>query len=191
MQHFGYVVPVQEETGFEAFAVICKVLKGRPTQPSFLRNGIKSRKVTGFEGHNIKVEQVLRLQEIGSDEELLKMAHHMPSVLKHRNQRKAGKQKLTAHLHQTKMSDPVYNALNEAYVFNLSLEVATVYNLCQFVDHSTNEELTSSRLRSNVLYLETKSTRYELARFTDESFKQIYRLSVVKDAHLKDNEFFA
>jgi hypothetical protein len=31
MQHFGYNVPVSEETGFEAFAVICKVLKGKPS----------------------------------------------------------------------------------------------------------------------------------------------------------------
>lgn len=61
MQHFGYVVPHQEETGFEAFAVICKVLKGKPSQQAYLRNGIKSRKVTGFEGHNLKVEQVFKL----------------------------------------------------------------------------------------------------------------------------------
>ena len=43
MQHFGYNVPYEEETGFEAFAVILKVLKGKNTPQSFLRNGIKSR----------------------------------------------------------------------------------------------------------------------------------------------------
>jgi hypothetical protein len=63
---------------------------------------------------------------------------------------------LTAHLQLTKLSDPIYNALNESFVFNLSLEVVTVYNLCQFVDGSISDELTSSRLRSHVLYLETK-----------------------------------
>ena len=35
MQHFGYFVPLDEEQGFEAFAVICKVLRGRPSQPAF------------------------------------------------------------------------------------------------------------------------------------------------------------
>jgi len=43
MQHFGYNVPYEEETGFEAFAVILKVLRGKNTPQSFLRNGIKSR----------------------------------------------------------------------------------------------------------------------------------------------------
>lgn len=56
MQHFGYPVPLDEEVGFEAFAVICKVLKGKTTQAAYMRNGIKSRKLTGFEGHNLKVE---------------------------------------------------------------------------------------------------------------------------------------
>ena len=75
MQHFsqnGFVVPMTEEEGqFEAYAVICKVLKGKPAQQCTLRNGIKSRKITGFEGHNLKVEQIVRLKTIGTDDELL------------------------------------------------------------------------------------------------------------------------
>jgi len=70
-----------------------------------------------------------------------------------------------------------------------------MYNLCHFVDQAINDQLTSSRLRNQVLYLETNSTRYELARFVDESpgssYKQIYRLAVVRDPHLQDNSFFA
>ena len=91
-----------------------------------------------------------------------------------------------------KMSDPIYNALNEAFVFNLSLEASTVYNLCHFVDQAVNEQLTSQKLRTHVLYLETRDTRYELARIIDNAgtYKQNYRLSVVKEAHLKDNDFF-
>ena len=93
------------------------------------------------------------------------------------------------------MSDPIYKALNEAYVFNMSLETSSVYNLCHFVDQAINDQLTSSRLRNQVLYLETNNIRYELARFVDDSlgssYKTIYRLAIVKDAHLKDNSFYA
>ncbi len=65
------------------------------------------------------------------------------------------------------MMDPVYKALNDAYVFNLSLELAIVYNLPRFVDPRLGTDLTSNLLRFNVLYLETNSHRYEIARFTN------------------------
>jgi hypothetical protein len=49
-------VPQEEEPGaFEAFAVICKVSKGKKLV-SYLKNGIKSRVLKDFEGHNIKIE---------------------------------------------------------------------------------------------------------------------------------------
>lgn len=69
------------------------------------------------------------------------------------------------------LANPIYKALNDAFVFNLSLEIATSFNLCSFVDNKITEELTSSRLRQHVLYLETNDTRYEIARFLDESHK--------------------
>ena len=86
--------------------------------------------------------------------------------------------------------DPVYKALNDAYVFNLSLELAIVYNLPRFVDPRIGTDVTSNMLRSNVLYLETNSKRYELSRFTNSEFSQIYRLSIVKQPHIKDDAFF-
>jgi 5-methylthioribose kinase len=88
------------------------------------------------------------------------------------------------------MMDPVYKALNNAFVFNLSLELAIVYNLPRFVDPRVGTDLTSNLLRSNVLYLETNSQRYELARFTNSEFSQIYRLSIVRQPHIKDDAFF-
>lgn len=78
------------------------------------------------------------------------------------------------------MMDPVYKALNEAYVFNLSLELAIVYNLPRFVDPRLGTDLTSNLLRFNVLYLETNANRYEIARYTNSESSQIYRLSMVK-----------
>jgi hypothetical protein len=119
------------------------------------------------------------------------MAQLMPTVIKVKNNRKAAKQKLTAHLQLVHLANPIYKALNDSFVFNLSLEIANTYNLCSFVDNKITEELTSSRLRQQVLYLETKDTRYEIARFLDESHKQIYRLSIVMEPNLKDNNFFS
>lgn len=115
----------------------------------------------------------------------------MPSVVRIKNQRKSAKQKLTAYLQLTRLADPIYNILNDAFVFSLSLEVVSVYNLCAFADHRITNDLTSSKLRSQVLYLETKTTRYEIARYTDEGHKQIYRLSIVINPHVKDNNFYA
>ena len=74
-------------------------------------------------------------------------------------------------------------------MFNLSLELATQYNLCRFVDRSSNER-TSDKLRTNVLYFETKSSRYELARFTTENYEAAYRLSEVAQPYFKDEDFF-
>ena len=54
-----------------------------------------------------------------------------------------------------RLMDPVFKALNEAYIFNLSLELAVVYNLPRFVDSKYSSDLTSNKLRSSVLYLET------------------------------------
>jgi hypothetical protein len=77
---------------------------------------------------------MFRLREIGSDEELLQMASKMPTTVQPRQLRKQQKQKLKAQLSMVKLSDPIYNALNEAYVFNLSLEACLLYDLCHFVD---------------------------------------------------------
>ena len=86
--------------------------------------------------------------------------------------------------------DPVFKSLSEAYIFNLSLEVAIVYNLPRFVDSKYSSDLTSNKLRSSVLYLETNKQRFELARFTSPEFAQIYRLCIVKEPQPKDEAFF-
>lgn len=86
---------------------------------------------------------MLKLQKIGTDDELLRMALLMPTSEKLKNQRKAAKQRLVAYLQLKRIADPIYNVLNEAFIFNLSLEVAHVYNLCAFVDHQITNDLTS------------------------------------------------
>ena len=84
----------------------------------------------------------------------------------------------------------MYRALSEAKVFNLSLEMASQYNLCRFVDKSSSER-TSDRLRTNVLYFETPKARYELAHFTNADYDAVYRLAEVSEPYFKDEAFFS
>lgn len=77
MQHSGMLrVPDEEvfDESFEAYAVIFKVLKGRNNYKSLIKNGIKSRKLDTYEGHSLKIEKIVKLDWIGSDEELYAMA---------------------------------------------------------------------------------------------------------------------
>jgi len=79
--------------------------------------------------------------------------------------------------------------MSDAKVFNLSLETATQYNLCRFVDRSPHER-TSDKLRSHILYFETKSQRYEISHSTNEDYDPVYRLAEVSDPFFKDEAFF-
>jgi hypothetical protein len=85
LQHSGMLrVPDEEvfDESFEAYAVVLKVLKGRPNYKSLIKNGIKSRKLDSYEGHSLKFEKLFRLDWIGSDEELYAMAQDMPTIYK-------------------------------------------------------------------------------------------------------------
>ena len=172
LQHTGHIkVPDEEDmTGeYEAFAVILKVLKPKNTYPAALRHGIKSRKISSYEGHTLKIESILKLDWIGSEEELLLMAQEMPTMVDKYHSIQGQKKHQKAQIALSRVPDSVYKALNDAKVFNLCLEPATKYNLCRFVDKS-REEVTSDRLRQEVLYLETPQQRFEIARFTTESY---------------------
>jgi hypothetical protein len=76
---------------FEALAVVFKVLKARNVYPSAPRNGIKSRRINGFDGHSIKIESVTRLDWIGSNEELLLAALKMPTAVSRPGSRRISK----------------------------------------------------------------------------------------------------
>lgn len=53
---------------FEAYGCVIKILKGRQAYSSKFQNGIKPRKPnTPYEGHAIKVEQVVKLRSIGTE----------------------------------------------------------------------------------------------------------------------------
>lgn len=79
MQHSGHVEVGDMEPHFEGFGCVIKVLKSKTNYTSCLRNHIRSRRASAYEGHSIKLEQVVRLNSIGSDSELLTMAAEMPT----------------------------------------------------------------------------------------------------------------
>jgi hypothetical protein len=92
----------------------------------------------------------------------------MPTVVNRMHSRHSGKQITKSIIQLTKLADPIFKALNDAVVFNMSLETSTKFSLTSFVDKSP-DDLTSSKLRNSVLYLETKSCRYELCRIVHET----------------------
>jgi hypothetical protein len=136
----------------------------------------------------LKIESVTRLDWIGSDDELLNAALRMPTDVDRPNSRRIAKQQLKAALTLQKLADRMYLTLSDSMVFNLSFEPATQYNLCRFIDKG-EDDLTCDKLRRQVLYLETKTTRYEVARFLTEDFNQKFRIAIVKDPSLKTSAF--
>lgn len=114
----------------------------------------------------------------------------MPSEIDSGILKRAKKSHLKAQIALGKASDVVYRALSDAKVFNLSLETATQYNLCRFVDRGPNER-TSDKLRDKVLYLETNSQRFEVSCKTNADYDSVYRLAEVANPYFKDEIFFS
>ena len=90
-----------------------------------MRNGVRSRKMTGFDGHSIKVESVTKLDWIGSHDELLSAALKMPTSVFQPGSRRLSKQSMKTSLTLQRLADKMYLAISEAIVFNLSCETAT------------------------------------------------------------------
>jgi len=155
-------------------AVYCRVTKGRSSYQSNLRNGIRSRKLAGFEGCSIKPEGYKMLEDLGTLEELIQMARMMPGVLPT----------------SFKKSVPINNIRvvvpPEAEVmFNLSLEPAYKFSLPAFADYGWDPALrTSNILFENALYFETEEKRYEIVKED-----ALYRLSEVLSPFEKDSFF--
>jgi hypothetical protein len=119
---------------------VFKVLKSRNTYQSQMRNSIKSRKTSTFEGHSLKIESVTRLDRIGSDDELMLAAMRMPTTVVRPGLRRLSKQDMKNSLALQRLADKMYLTLSEATVFNLSFEAVTQYNLCRIVDKGDKEE---------------------------------------------------
>lgn len=94
LQHTGWlVIPDYEtdDTSFEGYSVVLKVLRSRNQYPSQTRHHIKSRKASQYEGHSLKVESVCKLTNLGNDKELLALALKMPTEIDFEMNRRAQK----------------------------------------------------------------------------------------------------
>lgn len=143
-----------------------------------------------YEGHSIKLESVCKLDYIGSDDELLSMARKMPTETDSGIVKRAQKAHLKSQIALNRAADRVYLALSDAKVFNMSLEAASQFNLCRFVDRGPHQR-TSDKLRDKVLYLETPSQRFEISCKTNDDYDSVYKLAEVANPYFKDEAFFA
>ena len=74
------------------------------------------------------------------------MAQDMPTILSVASRRIYEKALQKAQITLAKAPENVYKALNEAVVFNLSMETSSGYNLCRFTDKS-NSDKTYDKMR--------------------------------------------
>lgn len=188
LQHSGYFkIKDLAPTNIEGVSFFYRVSKGRSTYNSSFRNGIKSKKMSNYNGHSIKPENYTLLKNLGSKAELLEMASKMPLLSEYER-----KKKISSRLSETTYSKE-YNM-----IFNCSNEMWLQYTLPAISDKGRDiKEYTSWKLKDRVLYLETNSNRYEIARnisdHTNDDYLfeeyETFRISHVNDPISKDNEY--
>lgn len=178
VHHAGLIdlsAPIPDQ--YEGIAVYLRITKGRSNYVSSYRHGIKSNKCINYEGHSVKPDKVVYMTNLGSLEELREMASRMPTDF-HR-------QRVKPSLNVHKL--PLFP--NYFLQGSLSFELWPVYSLDYLGDKGRDEySYLSTRLKSEVLYLETEGERFELSRVKEETaqgdiFAQgldKYRWSVVK-----------
>lgn len=181
IQHAGLIdltQPVSEV--YEGVAVYVRISKGRSNYVSTLKNHIRSKRCVNYEGHSIKPDKVVYLASLGTQEELREMASRMPTDF-HRQRVK-----------------PVLNMKRRSLfpgaflVTSLSFEAWSLYSLESLGEKGQNADKLTTRLRSEVMYLETETDRYELCRTEDSKSLEKYRWSCLKSPLLtKDAHFMA
>ena len=78
VQHMGYLSIKREiPKNYQGISVYFKVLKNRSSYNSSLKYGLKSMKLTNYQGHSIKPEGYSLLSSLGTTEELLDMSQRM------------------------------------------------------------------------------------------------------------------
>lgn len=187
IQHMGLINVWQDiSPSYEGIAVYTRVTKGRANYMSSIRNRIRSKKYSNYEGYSIKPEKVVYLTSLGKIEELIEMAEKMPTdYVKTR-------QKPNLNLRAMRIIP------GTIIVFDLSFEPANPYSLENFGDKGWNEaEFLSTKLKNFVVVLETFTQRFELSLVNEAQDNQIfeyqdkYRWAVVNEPLLlKDSEFY-
>ena len=188
LQHSGYFkIKDLAPTNIEGVSFYFRVSKGRTTYNSSFRNGIKSKKMSNYAGHSIKPENYSLLKHLGSRVDLMEMAARMPLLSEYERKKRA----------PTRLAETTY-AREYNMVFNCSNEMWLHYALPAICDKGRDlKDFTSWKLKDKVLYLETDSSRYEIARnisdhtnddYLFEEF-ETFRISLVRDPCVKDNDF--
>ena len=170
LQHIGVLRLQEIPPAYKGIEVYFKVIKNRSTYISQFKNGIKSRKTQSFEGHSLKFENAKEIDELGSEQQLIKLASLMPT--KAREVRR--KQKIAR---KAKEGDQ-----EMSIVFNLSCEPINKFNLGEFGDKRSVNVKVSTNLHQEVLYLESLTKRYELS-YCKET--KLYQFKEVKDPLFK------
>ncbi len=188
LQHSGHFkIKDLPPSNFEGLSFYFRVSKGRSAYNASLRHGIKSKKMSNYQGHSIKPENYSMLKHLGTKTELLQMASKMPVGSEYERKKSAPK-KLSG--------DSFLNEFN--LIFNCANEMWLHYSLPAIADKGRDvKEFTSWKLKDKVLYLETANKRYEIARnvsdHTNDDYLfeeyETYRLSLVKEPCQKDNDF--
>jgi hypothetical protein len=188
LQHSGYfTIKELAPTNIEGVGVYFRVSKGRTTYNSSYRNGIKTKKMSNFQGHSIKPENYQLLKNLGSKSELLEMASKMPSISEFERKKPAPK----------KLCEDI-SEFEYTFVYSLSNEMWIYYSISGIADKGRDlKGFTSWKLKDNTLNLETNDKRYEIARnITDHTnddylFEEYetFRISEVENPIFKDNQF--
>lgn len=171
LQHVGYLKLQEDPPKCKAIEVYFKVSRTRATYTTSYKNGIKSRKTQSFDGHSIRFETARETNDIGNEQQLIKLASQMPNKTKEVRR----KQKIT---HKAKEQDQELSI-----VFNLSCEPINKFNLGEFGDKRSVNVKVSSTLQREALYLESFTNRYEMSFNKDN---KLYQIKEVKNPLLKD-----
>ncbi|OMJ87597.1 hypothetical protein SteCoe_10690 [Stentor coeruleus] len=187
IHHVGLINIWQEIAPiYEGISVYTRITKGRANYVSCIRNRIRSKKFSNYEGYSIKPERVVYLNSLGKIEELIEMAEKMPTDYpKHRPKPNLNMKAMRI-------------IPGTMIIFDLSFEPAYPYNLENFGDKWWNEaEFLSTRLKTVVVILETYTQRFELSLVSEGEEEPIfehqdkYRWAQVNEPlMLKDSEFF-
>lgn len=186
LQHVGAMKLKEIPPPYKGIEVYFKVSRSRTTYTSQFKNGIKSRKTQSFEGHSLKFETAQETNDLGTEQQLVKLASLMPIKAKkvRRKQKMARKSKE----YDQEMS----------IVFNLSGEPMNKFSLGEFGDKRSVDIKVSSTIQKEVLYLESLTKRYEIS--FDKASKLyckwelvnlltvyvVYQIKEVKEPLLKD-----
>lgn len=161
LQHSGIIKLQELPPKFPGIAVYFKVSKNRTNYASHFKNGVRSQKNQAFEGHSLKFETAIELSTLGTQEQLNKLAASMPSRLE-------GVRRKQKHARKAVNTD-----MDMSIVFNLSGEPINKFTLGEFGDRRYINRKVSDTIKSEVLYLETYTHRYELSFNTQTQLYQI------------------